>query len=108
MDTSGCVSCKVRPPVFVFPFLVHGGCTTTGRCVVYCVTLQVSQFGMGQYEAAMVSFKACADIRRVMCDVPGDNDRPLRPWEDRLPHPELAASFVNVTVRVCVCVARSG
>lgn len=36
----------------------------------------------------------------------------MKPWEDRLPHPELAASLVNVTVRpwrvgvVCVCVQK--
>ncbi len=67
-------------------------------CVVL-LSVQVSRFSLGQYAAAVEAFSQCVDMRRRMCEVPGDARGPVRPWEDHLPHPELAASFVNVTVR---------
>ncbi len=67
---------------------------------------QVAHFSLQQYKEALEHFRFCSNIRTIMCDVPhvgslsGRRGRPaMRPWEDRLPHPELAASYVNVTVR---------
>ena len=60
---------------------------------------QVSRFSLGRFPTAVGAFRQCADMRRRMCEVPGDAAGPLPPWEDHLPHPELAASYINVTVR---------